>query len=336
MTTPGFVFDAAKTAIENESLDPGAVELYAHIVTAVPSVSAETVDELSIVSSAGYAPVNLTETDWDGELLTAAAIKFASITTAPDRARGFVICQQLGSAPADSDALIYYGTFREASNFIAQPELQSTSIRINFEDGVFRLTGGYLYIGPEWDGVTTLATYPFGAFYVIGTKNYTQGYVNPVATLSPYQVKGLQSSSITSRTGVTNLEFLDHNGERFFAFDFGSSTGIARRIRFAEVLFRVGNVSSVTNVKIEVWGSNSISDLTLDTATVPNLWTLLGDQVFATFNFNADLSLQMSLPDEYYRSIKLVSVTDGFTLALPIRLVEFLDFQLFSEDDLAS
>jgi hypothetical protein len=256
---PAFNFNSAPLG------DLGIGTYYAIVVSALPLVSAATIANLSIPPA--FPPFIL-----QSQTLTVSKWTFADFTFAnfayPSNLYGVVVARRIGSSPATTDPLINFSPF---VNTLGQEFLMpagSYAIPVTFGAlGAMQITPVYRYSSGVYvaggDG-----GYPRGLIYLMGTKNNTLAFNNPVTRgmLTTMDYQGNPADYLTDRLG-----------------SIGTVSDYSRGIDFLSNRVRVGNFAfrGDTNgnyVTYALMGSNNLPSQSLSSIAVNSStgWTALG------------------------------------------------------------
>jgi len=253
---PAFVFNTAPT-------DFSTGEYYVLPVETTPSPGSTIRSQL--VVPPGFPSHFLT-----GRVLTPGVRVTFADTTVPSFAYGnstvgLVILRQVFVGDSSTDALVSFTPFTNSlgQEFAAPPGVFAIPIAFGV-DGAIKLLDVFLYSSSGYVSGANPPV-PFGLFYMWGTKNNTQNYVNPVAAKNFLCVQG-SATGATAELTNRNLPFALTNGNK--VFDFGIN-----RVRVGVVgIYNTPGSTAPT----EVYGSNSFADITNDSVTLDAGWVFLG------------------------------------------------------------
>lgn len=118
-----FPFDRVQVGLMDGTLVLATSTFYAHIVTAVPATSVETVSGLTLAAGGSYQRQALTglslAADGTGYRLSFANPQWTGLWLATATPmRGIVVCRQIGGSPASTDWTI---SFNEFTNPVTPP-----------------------------------------------------------------------------------------------------------------------------------------------------------------------------------------------------------------------
>jgi hypothetical protein len=303
-------------SLETQDISTGT--FYAHIVDTIPGDSTISVSQLDISDAIGYAPVELTgmtysNVKWDFDDITFPSFYFNTIPV------GVCICKRVGLANSSSDPVI---TFLDFVNILKQPLILTVgrySIALTFPDtGVVRFNQYYQYNSGAFAN-TEFA--PKGLIYLLGTRNETQAYQNPLGTaLLGYTSSNFPDSFINDYFSRTANGNTNTGGNVKIAFNFGS-----RRIRVGTIGIRNINAAGV-GAGFTVYGSNTAPNVSVTTTptAAPTLWTTIATGTFGVIN---TWSFATSSNTTYWKNIA-IEVVGGAS----IEEIEFYDSSMYSTD----
>jgi hypothetical protein len=291
-----FIFNWAEAALVATTLDLSTGSYYAHLVTANPLPTHTTVADLTVPTSLGYTSTALTGLSYNASRWTFSNFSFPKYVFASIPV-GVVFCKKLGASPASSDPIICFSSFYNA----AQQNITLTvgTYFVNIALGVggaiafsYRYqysSGVYVNSGPV----------PEGLIYLVGTRNNTVAYSNPLTG----------ATSISNASGATT-EFTDRSIGTVGLF----STGYA--FDFGTILIRPGTFGfchrDTVSKTAELWGTKTLPAFTAPNIANNGLWTLLG----TVTNLITDWNFITVSNTDYWRYFKLCSSDNTATLSL--------------------
>lgn len=302
-----FLFSPADT----QDLSTGV--FYAHIVSTEPSLSATNVSQINITDAIGYVPYTLTglifnTIKWTFDNFTYPAYNYV---TSP---YGVVVCKQLGSTPVSTDPVIYYTSLDNAINQTVIFPTGKYTLNVSFPvDGIIVYRQYYNYNSGPY--VNTEAI-PKGLMFLLGTRNNTQSYLDPVNNSilgggafldGDINFLGRNAESTTAGVNTTSL----------FAYNFGS-----RRIRVGTM----GFLNSVTRaVQWTVSGSNSAPDISATNLNFSSYWTTLCTTSSLTTGWN----FATSSDPTYWKYLRFTANIANRDL----QEIEFYNSSMYSTDE---
>jgi hypothetical protein len=221
---------------------------YAVVVTAIPLITHSLRSDLA--EPLGAAPVALT-----GKIYTATKLSFNNFNfptfNYTSQLYGMVILQQIGAAPAPTDPLISYTSFRNSvgQNFIAPVGTYTIPVRFGPAgaitiNNVYRYTSGAYITGAN-------GGFPFGAIYLMGTKNNTIPYASPEGS-SIFQTLG--ASSNAAANWLTDRAAGNGSFESAIGINFGTG-----RIRVGVFAIRDSATHGGGDIDFNLYGSNDLA-----------------------------------------------------------------------------
>jgi hypothetical protein len=301
-----FLFSPANS----EDLSTGTY--YLHLVNSVPNPAHTTANQLTISDAIGYAPAILTGLVYNTLRWTFNDFSFPAYTfnTIPV---GVVICKRLSSNIAPSDPVLYYS---DLSNVLLQPIVLTTgkyTIGIKFpSSGVIIFSQYYQYDSGAYVNNETL---PKGLMWMLGTRNNTQTFLNPLNNSYLVYNDGAAgtNSYFTSRTINNDVS----NGNTVVAINFGS-----RRIRVGTFGIYANASRTVTYT---IWGSNTCPDLTPSSVNNSAFWTQIGNNT----NLVSGWNFTTSNSNIFWKFFKIVySVSTA-----AVDEFEFFNSSMYSTDE---
>jgi hypothetical protein len=251
-----FIFNSAEAGLAANTLDLSTGDYYAHLVTSTPILSDTTVANLTLPTSVGYEPTNLTGLSYTASRWTFADFTFPKylFASAPT---GVVICKRVGASPASSDPVICYSDFNNAVGQVITLTVGTYFINLSFGvNGAINFSYRYQYISGAYDA--TGGGVPPGMIHLIGTKNNTVSYVNP-----------FNSANATVGGGATDKSLpLSGGGQTHKAFDFG--VNLIRPVTFGI------NILSSSTPNVTLSASNNIGVFNQTNVDNNTFWTNLG------------------------------------------------------------
>jgi hypothetical protein len=175
-----YIFTLAQSEIANSTLDLATGNYYAHLVTAVPPLTATTVANLVLATADGYAPKPLT-----GLIKTATKWTFDSVSwlvlnwvTPPV---GTVICKRSGTNPAPTDRVVCYSDRSQSLSAGSYGVLQ------NFPaDGVIK-TIDSIVLNLQFEGASNSSNFVDSSIYnrsISSTGDAILSTTNPISGTS--------------------------------------------------------------------------------------------------------------------------------------------------------
>jgi hypothetical protein len=302
-----FIFNWATAALAAATLDLSTGNYYAHLVTTVPALGHATVADLVLPTTSSYASTPLTGLSYNSTRWTFDSFSFPkySFVSAPT---GVVICKRNGATPATTDGIVCYSDFNNSIGQVISLQVGIYLVNLQFgTQGAINFSFRYQYSSTTFASTEPI---PKGLIYLIGTKNNTQTFVNPLTSATTNTNNGVATPDYTDRGLGTVPIFLSR-----YAFDFGN-------IRIKPGVFGLYHRDAVSKT-IELSASNNL--LAFNIANIDNnsLWTILGSSTnpVAGWNFitnsnnsywqyfklrSSDSSVSLTLQEiEFYNSVAL-------------------------------
>lgn len=294
-----FIFNWATAAIAATTLDLSTGTYYAHLVTTAPVVGHSTVADLVLPTTSGYVSTPLTGLSYNSARWTFDSFSFPNyaFTSAPT---GVVICKRAGASPANSDGIICYSDFNNSIGQVITLQIGAYVVNLQFgNNGAINFTYRYQYNS----GIYVVgAPIPNGLIYLIGTKNNTVTFANPLAAAASNADFG-NSNEFTDRV-VGSVAFF----ARRYAFNFGVNS-------IKPVTFGFIHRDAISKT-IQLWGTNNLPAFDATNIDDDSLWTSIGSitNPIAGWNFITVAN------NTYWQYFKLKS-SDG-TLTLSLQEIE--------------
>jgi hypothetical protein len=282
-----FIFNWVESALSANALNLSVGNYYAHLVTAAPLISHTTVADLTLPGSVGYTSAPLTGLSYNSSRWTFDNFSFPSYVFASIPI-GVVICQRVGVSPESSDPIICYSAFNNSNGQVITLTVGTYFIDLSFgTNGAINFSYRYQYTSGAFDPALPPTPAPPGLIQLIGSKNNTLTYTNPLN----------DSNTLPSNAAIADRSTTVGSGNLMAAnqaIDFGATL-----IRFGTIGYFIHNPFGTS---FNIWASKNIGAFNSTNVNNNSLWTQLNP---STLNWtNGAWSFFNCTNTEYWRYLR--------------------------------
>ena len=252
-----------------ETTDVSTGTFYLHLINATPTGNETTVSQLILSDAINYAPILLsgltyTSIKWSFNNISLPTLNYTSPPV------GIVVCKRMGVSFANSDPVLYYSSINNAlqQNIILTSGKYTLNIKFPV-DGLLKFNNYYEFTSGNYVNNETI---PKGLVYLVGTRNNTRNFST------------LFDNTYQSNYSITILDYTNRNIDNVVAecpqvtYNFGS-----RKIKVGTFAYYHRDTSALI---WELYGSNTIFDIS-DTISNGSVgWTLLGSSTSSVSGWN--------------------------------------------------